>query len=464
MRPHGKGFANPARVSGWRACDGHQLGVSGERSDGTVVIRDVRIFDGVGDRVRDGHVVVADTKIKAVGDGDPPSGGTVIDGRGAMLIPGLSDAHVHVILAGATQAELMLGGAGLGYLKGAAEAEAMLMRGFTTVRDMAGDTGDLKRMIDAGALPGPRIYPSQAGLSQTAGHGDFGMVYDVPTILGGTATRAEQLGVMRIADGRDQVLAGVREQLKKGASQIKMMAGGGVASAYDHLDVLQYTPDELRAGVQAAADWGTYVSVHVYTGAGIRRAVEAGVQVIEHGHLADEDDVRFMADHGIRLCIQPFAEGDHHFPDPVSAAKNRRVVEGVERVFGWAVRHGVPIAFGTDLLLNPAESARQSAMLVRMAGLAGGPMAALRIATSGNAELFRKSGARDPYQIPTPADVAAYGDAPHLAHLGVIAEGAWADLLLVDGDLTRDLAPLADPANLKVIIKDGRVYKNTLAG
>ena len=99
-----------------------------------------------------------------------------------------------------------------------------------------------------------------------------------------------------------------------------------------------------------------------------------------------------------------------------------------------------------------------------MAGLAGGPMAGLRIATSGNAELFRKSGARDPYQIPTPADVAAYGDAPHLAHLGVIAEGAWADLLLVDGDLTRDLAPLADPANLKVIIKDGRVYKNTLAG
>ncbi|GAA1868017.1 metal-dependent hydrolase family protein [Actinomadura bangladeshensis] len=441
--------------------------MSEQRRAGTIMIRGVRVFDGVSDRVRAGHVVIDGTKIKAVGDGDPPAGvaaAMVIDGRGATLIPGLSDAHVHLILAGATQAELMLGGAGLGYLKGAAEAEAMLMRGFTTVRDMAGDTGDLKRMIDAGALPGPRIYPSQAGLSQTGGHGDFGMVYDVPTALGGTATRAEELGLMRIADGPAQVLAGVREQLKKGASQIKMMAGGGVASAYDHLDVLQYTPDELRAGVRAAADWGTYVAVHVYTGAGIRRAVEAGVQVIEHGQLAEEDDVRYMADHDVRLCIQPFAEDDHAYADPASAEKNRQVCEGVERVFGWAVKYGVPLAFGTDLMLNPAVSTRQSEMLTRMAGLAGGPVAALKIATSGNAELFRMSGPRDPYQIPTAADAAAYGTGPHVAHLGVIAEGAWADLLVVDGDPTADLELLADPANLKVIIKDGRIYKNTLVG
>jgi imidazolonepropionase-like amidohydrolase len=124
----------------------------------------------------------------------------------------------------------------------------------------------------------------------------------------------------------------------------------------------------------------------------------------------------------------------------------------------------VPLAFGTDLMLDPAVSARQSEMLTRMAGLAGGPAAALTIATSGNAELFRMSGPRDPYQIPTAADAAAYGTGPHAAHLGVIAEGAWADLLLVDGDPTADLELLADPANLKVIIKDGRIHKNTLAG
>lgn len=433
----------------------------------SIVIRDVRIFDGIGDRLGNGHVVTEGSKIRAVGEGEPPAvrDAAVIDGNGLTLIPGLSDAHAHVLLAGAAQAELMLGGTGLPFLKGAAEAEAMLMRGFTTVRDMAGDTADLKRMIDAGALPGPRIYPSGAGLSQTGGHGDFGMVYDAPTALGGAATRAEQLGLMRVADGRTQVLAAVREQLKKGAAQIKMMAGGGVASAYDHLDVLQYTPDELRAGVEAAADWGTYVAVHVYTGAGIRRAVEAGVQVIEHGHLADEDDIRFMADHGVWLCTQPFVESDHDYPGPASAEKNRQVCEGVERTIRWALDHGVNVAFGTDLMLNPAKSGRQSDMVARLAGLTGGPVDGLRMATSANAELFRKAGPRDPYQNPTAVDRAKYGDKPHVAHLGVIAEGAWADLLLVDGDPTRDLSVLADPAaNLKVIIKDGHVHKNTLPG
>ena len=239
---------------------------SANRTDEQLLITDVRIFDGIDDELRAGYVRIDGRKISAVGAGDPPppdAGTAVIDGGGRVLIPGLSDAHVHVMLAGATQAELMVGGAGLGYLKGAAEAEAMLMRGFTTIRDMAGDTADLKRVLDAGVLPGPRIYPSQAGISQTAGHGDFGMVYDEPTALGGTPTRAEQMGIMRVADGRARVLAAVREQLKRGASQIKMMAGGGVASTYDPLDVVQFTPDELRAGVEAAADWGTYVAVHV---------------------------------------------------------------------------------------------------------------------------------------------------------------------------------------------------------
>jgi imidazolonepropionase-like amidohydrolase len=137
----------------------------------------------------------------------------------------------------------------------------------------------------------------------------------------------------------------------------------------------------------------------------------------------------------------------------------------VERVFGWAMEHGVPVAFGTDLMLDPAASVKQSEMLTRLAGLTGGPMAGLKVAMSGNAELLRKSGPRDPYQAPTAADVAAYGTEPHVAHLGVIAKGAWADLLLVDGDPTRDLDVLADPAtNLKLIMKDGRIYKNTLAG
>nr|WP_211210131.1 amidohydrolase family protein [Actinopolyspora halophila] len=436
-----------------------------------LLISNVRVFDGLGGPPRAGYVLIDGRKISEVGTGDVPRPSStdtaVIDGGGRVLIPGLSDAHVHIVLAGSTRSELMTGGAGVGYLKGAAEAEAMLMRGFTTVRDMGGDTGDLKRLIDADVLPGPRIYPSQAGVSQTAGHGDFGMVYDEPKVLGGSPTRTEELGVMRVADGRPQVLAAVREQLKRGASQIKMMAGGGVASAYDPLEVLQFTADELRAGVEAAADWGTYVAVHVYTGPGIRRAVEAGVRVIEHGHLAEEDDIRRMADEGARLSTQPFLESDHSYSNPVSAEKNRRVCRGVESTFAWAAEHDVPLAFGTDLLLDPAKSSKQSEMLTRLARFCGGSSAGLTVATSGNAELFRLSGARDPYQAPVPAEGNQETDRPeppHLNHLGVLAEGAWADMLLVEGDPTQDLGVLGDPeTNLAVIIKDGRVHKNTLA-
>ncbi len=435
-----------------------------QRAD-TILIQDARIFDGLSDEIRTGHVRIRGRKITHVGTGEPEAVGpdaAVIDAGGRMLIPGLSDAHAHVMLVGASSAALLTGGTGLSYLTGAAEAEAMLMRGFTTIRDMAGDTGDLKRLIDAGLLAGPRIYPSQAGISQTAGHGDFGMVYDRPTVLGGAQVRAEELGAMRVANGRAQVLAAVREQLKRGASQIKLMAGGGVASAYDPLDVLQFTADEMQAAVEAAADWGTYVSVHVYTGPGIRRAVDAGVAVIEHGQLATEDDIKRMADHGVWLSTQPFAEDDHSYPDPNSAAKNRQVCAGVEQTFEWALDHGVRVAFGTDLLLDPSKSGRQSEMLTRMARLCGSSLAGLRIATSGNAELFRLSGNRDPYQHPA-APEADGARTVHHNHLGVIAEGAWADVLLVDGDPTRDLGVLGDPdANLRVIIKDGRVHKNTL--
>jgi len=443
------------------------VGETAERPEAGILIRNARIFDGLSDEVRPGHVRIDGRKIAHVGHGEPPppteSDHIVIDAGGRTLIPGLSDAHAHVMLTGSSPTALLASGAGLGYLTGAAEAEAMLLRGFTTIRDMAGDTGELKRLIDAGRLRGPRIYPSQAGISQTAGHGDFGMIYESPTVLGGTPSRAEELGVMRVANGRPQVLAAVREQLKKGASQIKLMAGGGAASLYDPLDVLQFTADEMRAAVEAATDWGTYVAVHVYTGPGIRRALESGVTVIEHGQLATEDDIKRMADHGAWLSTQPFVEDDHTYADPISAEKNRRICTGVERTFAWALEHGGNIAFGTDLLLDPSKSGRQSEMLTRLASLCGSSLAGLRVATSGNAELFRLSGNRDPYQSPTLTESDGAARPPHHNRLGVLAEGAWADMLLVDGDPTRDLGLLGDPdSNLRLIIKDGRVHKNTL--
>ncbi|MFE6505065.1 amidohydrolase family protein [Kitasatospora sp. NPDC057738] len=376
-----------------------------------------------------------------------PGGATVLDGGGRTLIPGLTDAHVHLFAIGGTMAELQLAPTGTVYYQALAAARDMLMRGFTTVRDMAGDTEPLRRVLDLGLFPGPRIYPSQAAVSQTAGHGDFGTVHDAPTALGGPPARTEQIGFTRVADGPERVLAAVREQLKKGATQIKLMAGGGVISEFDPLDVLQFTTAELEAAVAAASDWGTYVTVHVYTSEGVRRAVRAGVRCIEHGHLVDEDTIRYLAENGVWLSTQPFEVDDHHYASPDSDRKNRAVCEGVARTIAWAVKHGVRLAFGTDLVLDPGKAHRQNEMLVRLATHLG-PVEALRTATSGNAELFRLSGRRDPYRA---------------APLGVIAPGAWADLLVVDGDPTTDLSVLADPArNLRLIVKDGVVHKNEL--
>ncbi|MFD4535466.1 amidohydrolase family protein [Kitasatospora sp. NPDC058397] len=417
-----------------------------------LLVTNVRVFDGIGAESVPGHVRVERDRIAEVVLGTPiprgiPQGATVLDGGGRTLLPGLTDAHVHLFAIGSTMTELRLTPTGTLHYQALAAARDMLMRGFTTVRDMAGDTEPLRRVLDRGLFPGPRIYPSQAAVSQTAGHGDFGTVHDAPTALGGPPARTEQIGFTRVADGPERVLAAVREQLKKGATQIKLMAGGGVISEFDPLDVLQFTTAELEAAVAAASDWGTYVTVHVYTSEGVRRAVRAGVRCIEHGHLVDEDTIRYLAEQSVWLSTQPFEVDDHHYASPDSDRKNREVCEGVARTIAWAVKHGVRLAFGTDLVLDPGKAHRQNEMLVRLGSYLS-PVEALRTATSGNAELFRLSGRRDPYRA---------------APLGVIAPGAWADLLVVDGDPTTDLSVLADPErNLRLIVKDGVVHKNEL--
>ncbi|MFJ7912808.1 amidohydrolase family protein [Kitasatospora sp. NPDC096204] len=425
------------------------MGVDG--SAGGLLVTNVRVFDGIGAEPVPGHVRIERDRIAEVVRGAQPPrstpGATVLDGGGRTLIPGLTDAHVHLFAIGGTMAELRLGATGAVYYQALASARDMLMRGFTTVRDMAGDTEPLRRVLDRGLFPGPRIYPSQAAVSQTSGHGDFGAVHDTPTAFGGPQARTEQLGFTRVADGPERVLAAVREQLRKGAAQIKLMAGGGVVSEFDPLDVLQFTTAELEAAVAAAADWGTYVAAHVYTSEGVRRAVDAGVRCIEHGHLVDEDTVRHLAQKNVWLSTQPFEVDDHHYASPDSDRKNREVCEGVARTFGWALRHGVRLAFGTDLVFDPGKAHRQNEMLVRL-GNHLGPVEALKLATSGNAELFRMAGRRDPYRA---------------APLGVIAPGAWADFLVVDGDPTTDLSVLAAPErNLRLIVKGGVVHRNEL--
>jgi imidazolonepropionase-like amidohydrolase len=329
-------------------------------------------------------------------------------------------------------------------LRGAREAKRTLMSGFTTVREMAGPAFGLKRAIDEGLIDGPRIFPSGAAITQTSGHGDFRLRTDRHRLWGGLPDRFEATGFATLADGAPEVLAAVREQLRLGASQIKVMAGGGVTSVYDPLDVVQYTDDELRAAVKAATDWGTYVAVHIYNPTGIKRAIEAGVKTIEHGHLVDEAMMKLMAERGIFLSTQvmPFV-----IEQPVMSADQKRKLaqarEGTDLMMRLAKKHGVKITFGTDFVTSPELMANApKEFTARLKWFE--PVEVLKQATSTAAELLTLSGPRNPYP----------------GKLGVIEEGALADLLLIDGDPLKDLKLLLDPdKNLVVIVKNGVIYK-----
>ena len=300
---------------------------------------------------------------------------------------------------------------GFVYLMAGREAGATVMRGFTTVRDTGGPVFGLKLAIDQGAVSGPRIFPSGAMLSQTSGHGDFRLLSALPRMPNEPADYTERTGVAAIADGRDEVLRRTREQLMKGASQIKIMAGGGVSLLYDPLNTAQYTLDEMRAAVEAAADWGTYVCAHVYTPAGILRCIEAGVKSIEHGQLADAPTIRAMAEAGLWWSIQPFLADEDANPksDPRQQAKQMEVADGTVRAFEMGRAEGVKMAFGTDVLFNPGGAASQGRQLAKLTRFMA-PLEALRMATGAAGQLLAMSGERAPYQ----------------GQPGVIAEGALA--------------------------------------
>jgi imidazolonepropionase-like amidohydrolase len=262
-------------------------------------------------------------------------------------MPGLIDNHVHVFLSASTEQQLLDPAARPEdmFERALKEAELMLLRGFTAVRDVGGPVFPLKRSIDSGKTVGPRIYPSGAMISQTSGHGDFRTPGEVSRRWGGAVSTGERLGAGFIADGRDEVLTATRENLRGGASQIKVMAGGGAASAYDPLDVAQYTLDELRAAVDAASDWNTYVTVHAYTTVAVRRAVEAGVKCIEHGQLLDEPTMKLLADKGIWLSLQALDEDQEAHGGP----GNRQRLPVGQKAQGQAgVRLGHPASATAD--------------------------------------------------------------------------------------------------------------------
>jgi imidazolonepropionase-like amidohydrolase len=372
----------------------------------------------------------------------------LIDGDGRTLMPGLIDAHWHAMLVRPTPAAGIADDVGYSNLVAGDEATDTLMRGFTTIRDLGGPTFGLKRAIDEGIVVGPRIYPCGAVITITSGHGDFRQLYEIPRRIGDPRSRIERIGASLIADSPDEVRLRVREQLMLGATQIKLTAGGGVASPHSPLDVSTFTEPELRAAVEAAENWGTYVTVHAYTPVTIQRAIAAGVTCIEHGHLMDEATAKLMAEKKIWLSTQPFPpEMADAFPaGSTQRAKFAEVLAGMENTYRLARKHKLKTAFGTDVLFSPALAQRQGELLVKLTRWYS-PEEVLRMATSVNAELLALSGLRNPYP----------------GKLGVVEEGALADLLLVDGDPVANINLIADPgANFLVIMKDGKIFKNTL--
>ena len=420
---------------------------------GAVLFEDVRIFDGKSAGLSGPtNVLIRGNKIEKISTAPIPvdrtSNTRIINGGGRTLMPGLIDMHWHTMFVRPPHDEVLVWD--IGYLNLVAGAEAMdtLMRGFTTVRDLGGPSFGLKRAIDDGVVSGPRIFPSGAVITITGGHGDFRQLFELPRTLGGPLTRMEQEGSSMVADSPDEVRVRVREQLMLGATQIKLTAGGGVASPHSPLDVSTFTEPELRAAVEAAENWGTYVTVHAYTPASIQRAIAAGVKCIEHGQLMDEPTARLMAERGIWLSTQPFPdEAAKAFPpNSQEHVKALEVIAGTDKTYTLAKKYKLKTAFGTDILFSQSQAQQQGAML---AGLVRWytPAETLAMATGTNAQLLTMSGNRNPYA----------------GRLGVVDEGALADLLLVDGNPLENIQLIADPArNFVVIMKDGKVYKNTV--
>ncbi|WP_075351614.1 metal-dependent hydrolase family protein [Algoriphagus marinus] len=425
-------------------------GISKSQDLSVVVFENVRVFDGKSEELTPVvNVLVEGNKIKSISPTNIEimPGAKRIQGNGKTLMPGLIDVHVHMAFGALTMKEMMSPMLSEGVIveKTSKGAEEMLLRGFTSVRDAGGPIFPLKMAIDAGKFKGPRIWPSGATISQTAGHGDFRTPEEKSRRFFGEPSRAERYNATFIADGRDEVLTATRENLRFGASQIKLMAGGGTSSAYDPVDVTQYTFDEMRAAVEAAEDWGTYVMVHAYTPRAIQRAIEAGVKCVEHGQMLDEKTLRLMARKKIWLSTQNLVE-DTPDMDPLRREKRKPVIEGQSKVWPLAKKLKVKLAWGTDFLFEPELNALQNEYILRLQKWFSNAEI-LKIVTHDNAELLQLSGLRSPYP----------------GKLGVVEEGAFADLILVDGNPLDDLSLIAQPKEkFLIIMKDGEIHKNLI--
>lgn len=393
------------------------------------------------ERREDFHVLVENDRIKEVSDRPiKAENAQKVNIRGRTLMPGLTDAHVHVTAVTANLAAVGSLSPTLIAAKAKDILEGMLMRGFTTVRDAGGADWGLAEAVQQGYFKGPRLLFSGHALSQTGGHGDS---RNKNNNLEACACTYNTGVLSRVVDGVDEVRKASRDELRKGATQIKIMASGGIASPTDHVANTQYSMDEMRAIVAEAEAARTYVMAHAYTARAIKRAIEAGVRSIEHGNLIDREAAELMAEKGAFIVPTMstyemlFRMGRQAGFGEEGMRKLNDVREGALTALEICKAAGVKIGSGTDLLgeMHPYQSLEFSLKAQVLS-----PHEVITSATQTNAELFRMEG-----------------------EIGVIAPGAYADLLVVEGDPLKDLNLLQEQGKyLAVIMKEGQFYKNVL--
>jgi len=406
-----------------------------------IIFANCAVLDGTAKELReDHHILVEDGRIREVSDRRISSAGAeTVDLKGGTLMPGLIDAHVHVIAVDQVLARLAERPVSLVTLQAARILEGMLQRGFTTIRDAGGADGGLAEAVEEGLVRGPRVFPSGQALSQTGGHGDLRPRTRSVSVVA-CACCEGGAGLARIADGVSECRRAARDELRKGATQIKIMASGGVASPYDPVWNLQFSEGEVRAIVEEARAWHTYVMAHAYTPEAIRRSIDFGVRSIEHGNLIDRATAEHVAGAGAFVVPTLVTFDAMHrfgrelgFPE-VSLAKLGDVREAGLRSLEILQAAGVKIGYGTDLL-GPMHRHQSREFVIRAEAMA--PFDIIRSATTINAELLNRSG-----------------------EIGVIAPGARADLIAVDGNPLADISLLdGQGEHLTHIMKDSVFYK-----
>ncbi len=430
------------------------------------IICHANVFDGFSEKLKENQsIIIEDNKVLEITARQPENleaFDEVIDAKGRVVIPGLTDAHAHPGIP-APYTELAHMRTDEIAVRSARHAYEMLMRGFTTLRDAGGLTYGLKQSIDKGWVPGPRIFPSHAGISQTAGAADFrDNTAQEHKYFGSTSTYMNT-GSWIVADGVPEVLKATRQQLFLGASQIKIIGSGSFSSFIDPVMVNEWTLEEIKACVAAAKDYGTYVFSHVYSDESVRRAVEGGVMCIEHGQLMGEETARMMADKGVWLCPCPqfrFRD-DYKMKTPPKSIASKQKVTNIYRDMmqqgevlqdELVEKYKIRIVYGTDLIGSETieellEGGQRQLTPLHGYKLRYGSLEGLRSATGNIHDLLKLSTFRNPYPD---------------GKIGVLEEGSFADLIIVEGNPVEDLDVLTEVSNIKLVMKDGIVYKNIL--